>query len=82
MERSSPNSFVRGDMHGCAPFLYQSMGHRPTPDLGQYAVPGVERLYLVGPFMHPGGGVFGAGRATAIRMFDDLGVDFDRVVGG
>ena len=81
MERSSPNSFVRGDMHGCAPFLHQSMGHRPTPDLGQYTVPGAERLYLVGPFMHPGGGVFGAGRATAIRMFDDLNMDFDKLVG-
>ena len=80
MERSSPNSFVNGDMHGAAPFLYQTMGHRPTPDLGQYTVPGAERLYLVGPFMHPGGGVYGAGRATAIRMFDDLGIDFDRTV--
>ena len=80
MERSSPNSFVNGDMHGAAPFIYQTVGHRPTPDLGQYTVPGVDRLYLVGPFMHPGGGVFGAGRATAIKMFDDFGVDFDRVV--
>ena len=41
-------------------------------------MPGAERLYLVGPFMHPGGGVFGAGRATAIKMFDDLGMDFDK----
>jgi phytoene dehydrogenase-like protein len=80
MERSSPNSFVNGDMHGAAPFSYQTMGHRPTPDLGQFAVPGAERLYLVGPFMHPGGGVYGAGRATAIRMFDDLGIDFDKIV--
>ena len=39
-----------------APFMYQTIGHRPTPDLGQYTVPGAERLYLVGPFMHPGGG--------------------------
>ena len=59
--------------------FYQTVGHRPTPDLGQYTVPGVERLYLVGPFMHPGGGVFGAGRATAIKMFDELKIDFDRV---
>lgn len=81
MERSSPNSFVNGDMHGAAPFLYQTVGHRPTPDLGQYTVPGAERLYLVGPFMHPGGGVYGAGRATAIRMFDDMGIDFDRAIG-
>lgn len=81
MERSSPNSFVNGDMHGCAPFLYQTMGHRPTYDLGQFTVPGVERLYLVGPFMHPGGGVFGAGRATAIKMFDEMGIEFDKVIG-
>lgn len=81
MERSSPNSFVNGDMHGCAPFMYQTVAHRPTPDLGQFTVPGAERLYLVGPFMHPGGGVYGAGRATAIKMFDDLGLDFDKVVG-
>ncbi len=80
MERSSPNSFVGGDMHGCAPFLYQSAGHRPNADLGQYTVPGVEGLYLVGPFQHPGGGVYGAGRATAIRMCDDLGIDWERVV--
>ena len=80
-ERDSPASFVKGDIHGCAPFMYQSVGHRPTPDLGSYTVPGVEGLYLVGPFMHPGGGVFGAGRGTAIRLMDDLGIDYDKVMG-
>ena len=78
-ERHSPNSMVGGDVHGVAPFFYQTVGHRPTPDLGQYTVPGVDRLYLVGPFQHPGGGVYGAGRATAIRMFDDFSMDFGRV---
>ena len=71
MERTSA-SFLRGDIHGVAPYLYQFGAHRPTPDLGQNTVPGIERFYLVGPFQHPGGGVFGAGRATAMRMFDDL----------
>ena len=42
-------------------------------------VPGCERLYLVGPFQHPGGGVFGAGRAAALRAFDDLKIDFEKV---
>jgi hypothetical protein len=42
-------------------------------------VPGVERLYLVGPFQHPGGGVFGAGRATAIRLAEDLKMDLARI---
>ncbi len=78
-ERDSPASFIRGDIHGCAPFFYQSLGHRPTPDLGSLRVPGIEGLYLVGPFMHPGGGVFGAGRATAIQMMDDMGIDYDKV---
>jgi phytoene dehydrogenase-like protein len=80
LERGSPNSMVRGDVHGVAPFFYQSVAHRPTPDLGQYTVPGVDRLYLVGPFMHPGGGVFGAGRATAIKMFEDMGMNFAATV--
>lgn len=82
LERGSPNSMMRGDVHGLAPYFYQSAGHRPTPDLAQYRMPGVERLYLVGPFMHPGGGVYGAGRATAMQMFGDLGMDFDKLVAG
>ena len=79
-ERDSPASFVKGDAHGCAPFMYQTVGHRPTPDLGSYRVPGIEALYLVGPFMHPGGGVFGAGRGTAIQMMDDMDIDYDKVM--
>ena len=77
MERTSP-SFLHGDLHGVAMPIYQQGAHRPTPDLGQYVVPGVERFYLVGPFQHPGGGVFGAGRATAMKMFDDLRLDFQK----
>ncbi len=80
-ERDSPASFIKGDIHGCAPFMYQTVGHRPTPDLGSFRVPGIEGLYLVGPFMHPGGGVFGAGRATAIQMMDDMNIDYDKVCG-
>ncbi len=77
MERTSP-SFRRGDLHGIATATYQSGAHRPTPELGQYTVPGLERFYLVGPFQHPGGGVFGAGRATAMKMFEALGMDFEK----
>jgi phytoene dehydrogenase-like protein len=81
LERSSPNSMLQGDVHGVAPYFYQSFAHRPTPDLGRLSVPGLENMYLVGPFMHPGGGVFGAGRATAIKIFDDMDIDFDQVIG-
>lgn len=78
MERTS-SSFRRGDLHGIAATTYQYGAHRPTPDLGQNTVPGCERLYLVGPFQHPGGGVFGAGRAAAVKACDDLGLDFDKI---
>ena len=71
MERTS-SSFRRGDLHGVASTSYQSGAHRPTPELGQFTVPGIERLYLVGPFQHPGGGVFGAGRGAAMKVAADL----------
>lgn len=77
MQRTSP-SFQRGDLHGIAGYQHQFGAHRPTPELGRNTVPGVERFYLVGPFQHPGGGVFGAGRATAMRMFDDLKMNFSK----
>ena len=82
LERSSPNSMMRGDLHGVAPYFHQSAGARPTPELGQYTVPGVERLFLAGPSQHPGGGVYGAGRATAIKVFEALGMDFGSVAVG
>jgi hypothetical protein len=82
LERSSPNSMMRGDLHGVAPYFHQSAGARPTSDLGQYTVPGVERLFLAGPSQHPGGGVYGAGRATAIKVFEALGMDFGSVAAG
>ncbi|HMB73113.1 MAG TPA: NAD(P)/FAD-dependent oxidoreductase [Gammaproteobacteria bacterium] len=78
MERTS-SSFRRGDLHGIASTTYQYGAHRPTPDLGRNVVPGCERLYLVGPFQHPGGGVFGAGRAAAVQVCDDLGIDFEKI---
>jgi phytoene dehydrogenase-like protein len=78
MERTSP-SFRHGDLHGIATTTYQSGGHRPTPELAQYTVPDIERFYLVGPFLHPGGGVFGAGRATAQRVCEDLGLSLEKI---
>lgn len=75
MERTSP-SFRRGDLHGIAMPSYQQGSFRPTPELAQFVVPGTDRLYLVGPYQHPGGGVFGAGRATAQRLCEDLEIDF------
>lgn len=72
-------SFYRGDINGVAMYANQLGAGRPIPALSQYAVPGIERLYLAGPFMHPGGGLIGGGRPTAMRIFSDLGLDFDAV---
>lgn len=80
MERDSP-TFQRGDVGGVGKYFYQIGGHRPTPELAQYAVPGVEGLYLAGTFMHPPGGITGGGRATAVKMCGDLHIDFDKLCG-
>ena len=50
----------------------------PTAALANYRVPGVKSLYLSGPFMHPGGTVTLGGRATAMVMFQDLGIPLDK----
>lgn len=80
-ERSSL-SFRKGDIMGIGQYLYQFVGRRPIPALSQYSVPGVESLYLAGPFMHPGGGVNGGGRGVAVKVLGDLGMDFDDAING
>lgn len=79
MARHTP-SMQFGDIVGIGSNIYQFFGMRPTVDLSQYRVPGAEGLYLAGPFMHPGGGLTGGGRATAIRLMEDLGVDYSRII--
>ncbi|WP_313802543.1 NAD(P)/FAD-dependent oxidoreductase [Sphingobium sp.] len=79
MARYSP-SFRNGDVFGMGNYVYQSLGMRPTPQLSGYRVPGADGLYLSGPFMHPGGGINGGGRAVAIRVMEDLGVDTMKVL--
>lgn len=80
-ERYTP-TFQHGDVGGVSKGFYQIGGHRPTPELSQYAVPGAEGLYLAGTFMHPPGGITGGGRATAIRICRDLGIEFDDLCEG
>ena len=67
-------SMIHGDIIGLATQIGQMLGRRPTPQLAQYAVPGIGGLYLAGPFMHPGGTVTLGGRATAIKMYQDMGI--------
>lgn len=80
VERRSP-SFQRGDVTGVGKYFHQIGGHRPTPELAQYTVPGVNRFYLAGTFMHPPGGVTGGGRATAVKICEELAIEFDSLTG-
>lgn len=68
-------SMVHGDIFGIGSTMGQNMGRRPIPELAQFRIPGIESLYLVGPFMHPGGTVNFGGRATAMRMMMDWKMD-------
>lgn len=77
MDRCSP-SFRNGDVMGLGTFADQFIGGRPIADFSQFRVPGIKDLYLCGPFMHPGGGVTGGGRAVAMRVMHDRGMDLDR----
>jgi phytoene dehydrogenase-like protein len=71
---SSP-SYKDGDVGSLAMYPEQFIYGRPIPELAQYRVPGVKNLYLCGPFMHPGGGANGGGRAAAIRIMMDYDMD-------
>ena len=68
-------SMIHGDILGLGTQAGQILGRRPTPELAQYAVPGISGLYLAGPFMHPGGTVTLGGRATAVKMYQDMGIN-------
>ena len=72
------NSMMLGDIFGIGGSAATMLGRRPIPELARYRVPGVEGLYLSGPFMHPGGAVTLGGRATAVALFQDLKIDLKR----
>lgn len=70
-------SMMNGDIFGIGTQIGQLLGRRPTPELASYAIPGIEGIYLSGPFMHPGGTVTLGGRATAMKMYQDMGIGLD-----
>jgi phytoene dehydrogenase-like protein len=65
------HSMMNGDIFGIGTTAGQLLGRRPLQELAQYRIPGLEALYLVGPFMHPGGTVTFGGRAVAMKMMMD-----------
>jgi len=79
LARHNP-SYIKGDFCHMGTFLHQSGGMRPFSGWSQYRMP-VKKLYLCGPSSHPGMGVIGGGRAAVQVVMEDLGIDFDKVVG-
>lgn len=74
-------SLVNGDIQHLGFYSWQLGGNRPIPGWGQYRMP-VDRLYLTAGCTHPGGGVTGGpGRNAAQVIFEDLGLDFESVLG-
>lgn len=71
-------SFRYGDVMGAGTYADQFLGGRPSKTFADFRVPGIDNLYLVGPFMHPGGGVGGGGRSVAMKVMFDLDLDLDR----
>ncbi len=67
----------KGDIMGIAMTANQLMGARPTPELAQYQIPGIEGLFLTGCTTHPGGLATLGGRAPAMKIYQKLGIDLD-----
>lgn len=76
--RSNP-AWINGDYNHFPLSVTQSYGNRPLPGWGDFRTP-VKKLYICGPSGHPGGGVWGSGRATVQVVLDDLDIDFRKVI--
>ncbi|MCY4425728.1 MAG: NAD(P)/FAD-dependent oxidoreductase [Halieaceae bacterium] len=68
------SSMMHGDIFGIG-LPGQVMGLRPNPATSDFTIPGIDNIYLVGPFMHPGGTVTLGGRTTAVKMYMNMGLD-------
>jgi phytoene dehydrogenase-like protein len=79
IERYNP-AMQNGDIMHISSSLAQSYGNRPISGWGQYRTP-VKRLYMCGASTHPGGGVTGGGRAAALTIMEELGIDYKKVIG-
>ena len=78
IERMMPSALRGTNMHG-AFVPYQMGAMRPIPEMGNYRSP-ITNVYLCGSGSHPGPGVTMApGRNAAQIIYQDLGLDFQKV---
>ena len=73
-------AWQHGDPLHMRNMIAQYFSHRPFAEAGFYKLP-PEGMYLCGPSTHPGGGVTGGARAAAMVVLEDLGFDFEKVIG-
>jgi len=73
-------SWPQGNFTHIGTHISHQFGLRPFPLVADYRLP-VEGLYLCGPSAAPGPSVIGGGRPTAVAVMNDLGIDFEAVVG-
>ena len=68
-----------GDYFHHGMFMNQIMGNRYLQGWN-YKTP-IKKFWMCGPSCHPGGGVIGGGRAAVQPVMEDLGIDFEDVIG-
>jgi len=74
-------ALVNGDIQHIGFWSWQLAGNRPVPGWSQFRTP-VPGLYMTGGSTHPGGGVTGGpGRNATQVIMEDLGMNFDALVG-
>ena len=78
LERRNP-AMIGGDFCHLGMYLNQLMGNRYLPQWG-YKTP-IRKFWMCGPSCHPGVGVIGGGRAAVQPVMEDLGIDFEEVIG-
>lgn len=75
-------ALVNCDIQHIGFWSWQLGGNRPVPGWSQFRTP-VPGLYMTGGSTHPGGGVTGGpGRNATQVLMEDLGLDFEALVGG
>ncbi|MHC8380502.1 phytoene desaturase family protein [Pseudomonas sp. LB3P14] len=79
IERHNP-AMMNADILHIGAYNWQLGGNRPVPGWGQYKTP-LSKFYMAGASTHPGGGITGgSGRNVAQVLFEELGLDFDKVL--
>lgn len=72
LEEANP-CFVDGSCTGGSMRLFQTGHLRPFPGYSDYRAP-IKKMYMTGPYCHPGGAISAAGTITAGVILQDLGL--------